>query len=488
YDDNEISIEGDTDLAFREDVPARFRAYGWHVVGPVGGLDVDAIEQAIREGQAETDRPTLVVVATTIGYGSPNKAGTADSHGAPLGEAEVALTRKALGWQHPPFEMPPEVLDHTRLAIDRGSAAQTDWERRLEAYRREYPAEAAALEQALHGELPNGWDAPLDALLGSFEAPTATRVVSGKAIDTLAGSVESLVGGSADLAPSNNTLIQAGGDFLPENRSGRNLRFGVREHAMGAIATGIALHGGLIPFCATFLIFSDYMRAAIRLAALSGQQVIYVFTHDSVAVGEDGPTHQPVSQTMALRLIPGLTVIRPADADETVEAWRLALLRRDGPTALVLTRQNVPPLASLAAEAPAQSNVERGAYVVRGTEGTPDVLLIGTGSEVQLAIGAAELLARDGISARVVSMPSWELFEEQPDSYRESVLPPSVRARVAVEAGISTGWQRYVGLDGAVVGIDRFGASAPGQVVMEKLGFTAEQVAAKARAVLEGNS
>ncbi len=332
------------------------------------------------------------------------------------------------------------------------------------------------------------WDAPLDALRGAFEAPTATRVVSGRAINALAGSIASLVGGSADLAPSNNTLIQAHGDFLPENRSGRNLHFGVREHAMAAIATGIALHGGFIPFCSTFLCFSDYMRGAIRVASLSRQHVVYVLTHDSIAVGEDGPTHQPISQTMALRLIPRLTVIRPADADETVEAWRLAVLRSDGPTALLLTRQNVPPLSSLGAEAPAQGNVERGAYVVRGTERTPHVLLIGTGSEVQLALGAAELLAREGIRARVVSMPSWELFEEQSDEYRESVLPRSVRARVAAEAGITTGWERYVGLDGAVVGMDDFGACGPCPTVMEGFGFTAENVAATARKVLEDNS
>ena len=488
YDDNGISIEGDTDIAFREDVPARFRAYGWHVVGPVDGLDVDAIEQAIREGQAETDRPTLVVVATTIAYGSPNLAGKAASHGTPLGEEEVALTRKALDWQHPPFEMPPEVLDHTRLAIDRGSAAQADWERRLEAYRSKYPEEAAAFEQALIGQLPEGWDAVLDRLLGAFDRPVATRVVSGRAINALAGSVDFLVGGAGDLAPSNNVRMEEQGDFLVDDRTGRNLHFGVREHGMAAITTGIALHGGFIPFCSTFLCFSDYMRGAIRVAALSRQHVVFVLTHDSIAVGEDGPTHQPISQTMALRLIPRLTVIRPADADETVEAWRLAMSRRGGPTVLALTRQDVPSLKSVGAEAGARGNVARGAYTVRGGDRTPDVLLIGAGSEVQLAIGAAKLLAEDGIRARVVSMPSWELFEEQSDEYRESILPRSVRARVAVEAGIKTGWERYVGLDGAVVGMEDFGACGPCPTVMEHFGFTAENVAATARKVLEGNS
>jgi len=488
YDDNEISIEGDTDIAFSEDVAARFRAYGWHVAGPVDGLDVDAIEQAIREGQAETDRPTLVVVTTTIAYGSPNKAGKAISHGAPLGEEEVALTRRNLGWQYPPFEVPTQVARHTRQAVERGEKAQADWEQRFEAYRREYPEEAAAFELALSGELPEGWDTALDGLLGAFDEPAPTRVVSGKAINALAGRIDFLVGGAADLAPSNNVRMEEQGDFLLDDRTGRNIHFGVREHGMAAAATGIALHGGFIPFCATFLCFSDYMRGAIRVAALSRQHVVYVLTHDSIAVGEDGPTHQPISQTMALRLMPRLTVIRPADADETIEAWRLAISRNDGPTALVLSRQDVPPLASIGAQAGARGNVARGAYVVWGGDNTPDVLLIGAGSEVQLAIGAARLLAEDGVRARVVSMPSWELFEEQPDEYRGSVLPRAVRARVAVEAGVTTGWERYVGLDGASVGMADFGACGPPATVMEKFEFTAENVAATARAVLEDNS
>jgi len=486
YDDNEISIEGDTDIAFREDVPARFRAYGWHVVGPVDGLDVEAIEQALREGQAETGRPTLIVVATTIAYGSPNLAGKAASHGTPLGQEEVALTRKALGWQYEPFEVPAEVRRHMRDATERGAKAQSEWKQRLEAYRTEYPEEAAAFEKALSGELSDGWDIGLDALLGVFDQPVATRVVSGRAINALAGSIESLVGGAGDLAPSNNVRMEEQGDFLLDDRTGRNLHFGVREHGMAAVSTGIALHGGLLPFCSTFLCFSDYMRGAIRVAALSRQHVVFVLTHDSIAVGEDGPTHQPISQTMALRLIPRLTVLRPADADETIEAWRLAVSRRDGPTALVLTRQNVPPLASLGPVAKARGNVARGAYAVWGREGTPDAILVAAGSEVHVAIEAAKLLAEDGIGVRVVSMPSWELFEEQPDEYRESVLPRSVRARVAVEAGITTGWERYVGLDGAVVGMSDFGACGPPQEVMEAFGFTAENVAARARAVLEG--
>ena len=484
YDDNEISIEGSTDLAFREDVPAHFRACGWHVAGPVDGLDVDAIERAIRDGQAETERPTLIPVTTTIAYGSPNLAGKAASHGAPLGEEEVALTRQALGWPYPPFEIPVRVLEHTRSAVGRGEETQAEWKQRLEAYRKEYSDEAAALELALSGNLPLGWEAALDDLVGTFDSPAATRVVSGAAINALAGRVPELVGGAGDLGPSNNVVMAGLGDYQYEDRSGRNLHFGVREHAMCAVATGMALHGGLLPFCATFLCFSDYMRGAIRVAALSEQHVVYVLTHDSLGVGEDGPTHQPISQTMALRLIPRLTVIRPADADETLEAWRLAASRRGGPTALVLSRQDVPPLASIGAEAGARGNVARGAYVVRGGDGMPDVLLIGTGSEVQLAIGAAKSLEQDGVRTRVVSMPSWELFEEQPSEYRESVLPHSVRARVAVEAGTTIGWHRYVGLDGAVVGRDDFGKCGPGALVMEKLGFTTENVAAAARAVL----
>ncbi len=484
YDDNGISIEGDTDLAFRENVRERFVAYGWHVTDPVDGNDLDAIERAISEGIGETERPSLVPVETTIGFGSPNKAGTASAHGEALGEEEVALTREALGWDHEPFVVPSDVSAHMGAALERGMERESAWLRALASYRSDYPDLAEDLERDLSGELPAGWDLGLDELIGSFGDDTATRAVSGKSIAAIVSRAPLLTGGSADLAPSNNTTVPGRGDFSSENRSGRTIRFGVREHAMGAVCNGVALHGGLIPFGGTFLIFSDYMRAAVRLSAMSGYRVIWVYTHDSIGVGEDGPTHEPISQLMGLRLIPGLTTLRPADADETIEAWRVAVSHSAGPVALILTRQAVPSLSKAGAQCGARGNVERGAYAVRGCDGVPDVILIGTGSEVQHALGAAMALEAEGVKVRVVSMPSWELFESQPEEYRESALPSSVRARVAVEAGTMIGWERYTGLDGAVVCMDGYGASAPGAENMERFGFTAEKVAAAARRVL----
>ncbi len=485
YDDNEISIEGETDLAFRESVPERFLSYGWHVVGPVDGNDLGAIEQAIATGIDETDKPSLVVVKTVIGYGSPNKAGTAAAHGEPLGEAEVANARESLGWEYGPFEVPDDVSDFMGSARKRGEALEVSWQTSLGEYESEYPELAAALKRDLAGELPDGWDRPLNELIGTYGDAVATRAVSGKSLAAITARVPSLVGGSADLAPSNNSTVAGRGDFSPENPLGRTLHFGVREHAMGAVANGIALHRGFIPFAATFLIFSDYMRASIRLGALSHCRVIWVYTHDSVGVGEDGPTHEPISQLMGLRMIPNLTVLRPADADETIEAWRAAMNHRNGPVALILSRQALPQLASVGAMIDAKENFARGAYVVRDSDSTPDLIIVGTGSEVQHALAGAQTLEAEGVKVRVVSMPSWELFESQPDAYRESVLPSSVRARVAIEAGARIGWERYTGLDGAVIGMDGYGASAPGATNMKEFGFTAENVAAVSRRLLQ---
>lgn len=483
YDDNKVSIDGSTDLAFREAVPDRFRAYGWHVVGPVDGNDLGAVETALQAGRDETARPSLVVVRTTIGFGAPHKAGTAAAHGAPLGDDEIGGARAALGWRYQPFEVPADIYSHMMRAIDRGDRAEKDWQTRLEAYRAAFPELASALARDLRGDLPEGWEQGLDSLRGTFPAPVATRSASGKSLAALTAKVPGLVGGSADLAESTNTHVAGRGSFSAELPGGRNLNFGVREHAMGAVCNGIALHGGIIPYGGTFLIFSDYMRAAVRVGALSDLRAVWVFTHDSVGLGEDGPTHQPVPELMSLRLIPNLCVLRPADADETVEAWRAAMKRGHGPVALVLTRQATPNLKAIGAQADAKGNVERGAYVVRG-EGTPDLILIGTGSELQLALGAAQLLEKDGLRVRVVSMPSWDLFEVQSPEYREGVLPGSVRARVSVEAGTPVGWERYVGLDGEVVGLSRYGASAPGAVAMARLGFTVENVVAAAKRVI----
>lgn len=481
YDDNHISIDGSTDLAFTEDRMARFRAYGWHTQTVVDGNDLDAIEAAIRAAQAEAERPSIIAVRTIIGFGSPNKANTAGVHGEPLGVDEVRLTKQNLGWpSDAAFLVPDDVLAHFREALSAGAAAQRHWQARFDAYAAEYPDLAAEWRRRAAGELPAGWDADLPRYEPSAKGE-ATRNVSGAVINALAPRLPELIGGSADLAPSNKTLIKGTGNFAAGAYGNRNLRFGVREHAMGAIANGMILHGGVRPYVATFLVFSDYMRPAIRLAALMGVAPIYIFTHDSIGLGEDGPTHQPVEQLAALRAIPNLVVLRPADAKETVAAWRLALQERRRPTALALTRQNVPTLAGTSDD-PAEG-VGRGGYVIADwtQAGSQErVILIGSGSEVQLALAARARLAEKNVAARVVSLPSWELFDAQPAAYREAVLPPDVAARVAVEAGVPLGWERYTGCRGAIVGIDRFGASAPYQTVYEKLGVTAEAVVAAA--------
>ena len=481
FDDNEITIDGSTDLAFTEDVTGRFEAYGWHVTHVEDANDLEAVDAAIEEAKAETDRPSLISVQSHIGYGSPNKQDTAAAHGAPLGEEEVRLTKENLGW--PPdktFYVPDEVYDHMRTAVTDGQEQQAEWTALVEEYEEAHPEKAAEYRRWLNRDLEEGWE----DVLPTFEAgqQLATRKASGLTLNELAPEVGYLVGGSADLTGSNKTDVPGRSDFQKDNPSGRYFRFGVREHAMAGISNGMALHGGVQPYAGTFLIFSDYLRPSLRLSALMEQPVVYVFTHDSIGLGEDGPTHQPIEHLMALRAIPNLTLLRPADANEAAEAWAVAVQHTEGPTALALTRQKLP-IFDRSGLASAEG-VRRGAYVLRACEGTPDVLLIGTGSEVQHALDAAEQLDADGIQARVVSMPSWELFADQPDTYRHSVLPPEVEARVSIEAGITQGWERYVGPNGTRIGVDRFGASAPGEVNMQKFGFTAEHVAEEARQLL----
>ena len=484
YDDNDISIEGDTDIAFTENVAERFQAYSWHVIGPIDGMDISAIDSAIRVAQAETGRPSLIICRTTIGYGSPNKAGTGSVHGEPLGEEEARLTKENLGWPYEPFAVPSEVLAHFRQAQARGHLKQQEWLAKLEAYRKAYHEEAQKLKADLSGDLPEGWDDDITSLFKEQGEPISTREASRRVMNAIAQKVHSLVGGSADLAPSTKTILKDYGHYGFKDYRGRNLHFGVREHAMGAIASGMALHGGIIPYTATFLIFYDYMRPPVRLAAMTGLRVIYIFTHDSAGLGEDGPTHQPIEQLMGLRTVPDLVMLRPADATETLEAWKIALERRNGPTALIFTRQNLPVLDRTTLS-PA-SGVRRGGYTIWEAATQPEVILIGTGSEVHIALEAGKLLQDKGVAARVVSLPSWELFDAQPLEYRSEVLPPKIRARVSIEAGTTLGWERYVGLDGVAIGLERFGASAPAKVIYEKLGLTAEHVADKALKLLQG--
>ena len=485
YDDNDISIEGNTDIAFAENVAQRFQAYGWHVIGPIDGMDITCVDSALLAAQAETGRPSLIICRTIIGYGSPNKAGTASAHGEPLGEEEVRLAKERLGWPYEkPFTIPPEALVHFRQARERGVRQEAEWQSRIEEYRQAYPAEAAHLKEALGGNLPDGWDDGLDTLFGSGDKPIATREASGRVMNSLVDRVHPFTGGSADLAPSTKTLLKDHGHYGIEEYCGHNMHFGVREHAMGAIANGMALHGGTIPYTATFLIFSDYMRPPIRLAALMEQRVVYIFTHDSIGLGEDGPTHQPIEQLMGLRTIPNLVVLRPADATETVEAWKVAFQRR-GPTALILSRQNLPVLER-GVLAPA-TGVQRGGYVLWHAAQRPDVILIGTGSEVPIALEAGMRLQEKGVASHVVSLPSWELFDAQPAEYREAVLPTGVRARVSIEAGTPLGWERYVGLDGTAIGIPHFGASAPAGTLYQQFGLTAQHVVDEALRLIRGD-
>jgi transketolase len=501
YDANLITLSATTNVTFDEDVGARFAAFGWHIQH-IDGMDMNAVDKALNAAKAEQNRPSLIVARTHIGYGSPNKHDTFQAHGEPLGEEEVRLTKRNLGWpEDKSFYIPDEALRHFRKAVDRGAELERTWQERMNAYRSAFPEEARVFERCQKGGLPEGWQAKLPVFTPK-DGDMATRDAGGKAINALADVIPNLIGGSADLDPSTRTMLKGKGDFesplTPQKGdgpptqgvsggvwgyAGRNIHFGIREHVMTASLTGMARHGGVLPYGATFLTFSDYMRPAVRLAALSKARAIYVWTHDSIALGEDGPTHQPVEHLPSLRAIPNLIVLRPADATETTEAWKIAMQHTQGPVGLVLTRQKLPVL-DRSKLAPA-ANVAKGAYILSEADGSsPQLILLATGSEVSLALEAQQRLLKEGSRSRVVSMPSWELFEAQPQSYRDSVLPPQVRARVSIEAASPFGWERYIGADGAAIGVTHFGASAPGGEVMKNYGFTADHVVETARQVL----
>ncbi len=500
YDNNHVTLSAATDLTFTEDVKERFNSYGWHTQSVDDGNDLQAVGQAIENAQRETSHPSLILVHTHLGYGSPNKQDTFEAHGSPLGAEEVKLTKENLGWPvEPAFYIPEAALAHFREAVEKGNQAESEWEKRLSAYSQAYPELAQELRRAIQGELPEGWDADIPVFSPDAKG-MATRVASGKVMNAFAAKLPTFIGGSADLDPSTHTALAGRGDFESPREtindpqgivgggwlySGNNLHFGVREHAMGAILNGLAAHGGTIPFGATFLIFSDYMRPPIRLAALMGLHVIYVFTHDSIALGEDGPTHEPVEQLLGLRSIPNMLVIRPADANETAAAWRVAIEHKAGPVAVVLTRQNLP-ILDLQKYPQLPLGVRSGGYVLADATGNApaDITLIATGSEVHLALAAREKLQPQGVRARVVSLPCWNLFEAQPVEYREEVLPPEV-PMLAIEAGVSLGWRPYVGPGIAVIGVDHFGASAPGEIVMREYGFNVDHVTQRALDVVK---
>ena len=481
YDDNNITIDGRTDVSFTEDVLKRYEAYGWHVQHVAdGNTDVEAIAKAIEAAKAVTDRPSIIKVTTTIGYGSPNKGDTAGVHGAPLGDDETTLTRQQLGWEYGAFEVPQEAYDQFRQAIDRGASLEAEWNQTLASYRTQFPSEAAEFERMLRGELPKGWDKDLPTA-GPDDKGLATRKHSQICLGALGPNLPELIGGSADLTHSNYTDIKGEtGSYQPQTPEKRYLHFGVREHAMAAILNGIAYHGsGLIPYGGTFLVFADYMRGSMRLSALSELGVIYVLTHDSIGVGEDGPTHQPIETIPSLRAIPGMLVFRPGDANETSGAYKLAVENRKRPSALCLSRQGMANQANSSID-----KVAKGGYILEDSDGTPELILIGTGTELDLCTQAAKQLTASGRKVRVVSMPCVELFDEQSDAYKEEVLPNAVRKRMVVEAAESFGWHRFIGLDGASVTMNRFGASAPGGTCLKEFGFTVENVVAKASALL----
>jgi transketolase len=499
YDDNHVTLSAGTPITFTEDCARRFEAYDWHTQTLEDGNDLAAIERALHGARAETRRPSLILLHTHLGYGSPHKQDSFQAHGSPLGVEEVRLTKENLGWPAEPlFHVPDPVRAHFLQALERGERAEAEWNDRFSAYAQAFPALALELQQRMRGELPASWDAEFPEFPADAKG-MATRVASGKVMNAVAPRLPALIGGSADLDPSTHTALKGLGDFEPPgvaacdqqgsdgggwSYAGRNLHFGVREHAMGSIVNGVAAHGASVPFGATFLVFSDYMRPSIWLAALMRLHVIYVFTHDSIALGEDGATHQPVEQLSSLRAIPDLIVIRPGDANETAVAWHVALKTPDRPVALILTRQNVPTLDR--AHFCGTDGLERGGYILADApNGAPDLILIASGSEVALIVEARRKLLEKNIQVRVVSMPSWELFEAQPREYRDTVLPPAVGARLAVEAGVSQGWHRYVGSRGDVLAVDRFGASAPGEVVMREYGFTVDNVCARAVALLQ---
>ncbi len=483
YDDNNISIDGSTDLTFTERVGGRFESFGWHVQTVDDGNDVDAVDEAISKAK-DDPRPSLIICKTHIGYGFPTKQDSETSHGAPPGEEELRGAKKKLGWPDKMFYVPEEVYEHFKKAIPRGKNFEREWEEQLKKYEQDYPELANELKRRLAGELPNGWE-ELVPTFGADKKGLATRSASGKVINAVAKVITEMVGGSADLTPSNKTEIKSSKPLQADSLDGRNIHFGVREHSMGAIVNGMAVHGGIIPFCGTFFIFSDYMRPPIRLSAMSGYPSIWVFSHDSIGLGEDGPTHQPIEQLAAMRAIPKLPIIRPADANEVAEAWKIAIRNRAGPTVLVFTRQKVPTFDRN--KYASAEGVQKGAYVLADLgDGEPEIILMASGSEVHLITEAADVLAAEGTSVRVVSFPSWELFKEQPAEYKESVLPSKIKKRLAVEAGISMGWEQWIGPEGKMISIETFGRSAPYRVLFEKFGFTVDNVLAQARALLSG--
>jgi transketolase len=484
YDDNHISIEGKTDIAFTENRLQRFEAYGWHVQQVEDGNDLQAIEDALTAARNETDRPSLVAVRTSIGFGSPNRQDTAKAHGEPLGDEERRLTKEKLGWpQEPTFYIPEEALSHFRKSVDKGLELEQQWTESFRSYLNEFPDLGSMFEKQIKGELPQDWDKEIPVFSADPKGK-ATRVISGQVLNAIAKNVPALMGGSADLAPSNKTWIDNEENFQAGSYDQRNIHFGVREFGMTAVLNGMALHGGFIPYGGTFLIFSDYMRPAIRLAALMKQHTIYVLTHDSIGLGEDGPTHQPIEHLASLRSMPNVTVLRPADANETAEAWKFAIKSNKGPTVLALTRQSLPTL-DRTVFGPAEL-LHRGAYVLKDVDGTPDALILASGSEVKLALEAAETLAQDGVAARVVSMPSWELFDDQTQEYKDSVLPANVKARVSIEAGATQGWHKYLGMNGKAIGLDHFGASAPINDLFTNFGITADSVVQAVKSLVNG--
>ena len=482
YDDNHISIDGSTDLAFTEDRAARFEAYGWHVQKVADGNDVEAIDAAIQNAKADP-RPSIIMCRTVIGYGAPNKQGTSKAHGEALGDAELDAAKENLGWPvEPRFYVPQDVLDFYRQALDRGAAWETAWNDQFAAFQSEFPVLASELARRLAGELPLDWESALPVFPADAKG-MATRVSSGKVLNALAKAIPELIGGSADLAPSTKTWLDGEKAFQSDTPEGRNFHFGVREHAMGAAVNGMALHGGVIPYGATFLVFSDYMRPTIRLSAISHSGSIWVFTHDSIGVGEDGPTHQPVEHVAALRVIPNLVTLRPGDANETAQAWKIAIERRHAPTALAFSRQNTPTLDR--DKYASAEGVQKGAYVLGDLgDKAPEIILMATGTELGLIVSAGEQLAAEGVGVRLVSMPSWELFQAQGSEYIQEVLPSKIPTRIAVEAGVSFGWERWVGDHGMILGVDRFGASAPMKIIYEEYGLTVENVVLNAKQLL----
>jgi len=479
YDDNHISIDGPTEIAFTEDRAKRFEAYNWHVQKVDDGNDLAAIDTAIQNAKKETERPSIIMVRTHIGFGSPNKQDTAEVHGSPLGDEEIKLTKKNYGWDpEKQFFIPEEALTQFRKAQEEGKKKEDAWQHVFAEYKKQHPEQATELENIRKGNFGEEWKKALP----SFTDAMATREASGKTLNAIAPFLPSMIGGSADLAPSNNTFVKSMGEFQPGSYGGRYLRYGVREHAMGGIMNGMAVTDGIIPYGGTFFVFSDYMRGSIRLACIMGIRPIYVFTHDSIGVGEDGPTHEPVEQLAALRCIPNMISLRPSDANETVAAWKFAIEHTSGPVALLLTRQKLPTIDRT--KYPSADNIIKGAYILVENSATPELILIGTGSEVQLALGAYEQLVTEGVKARVVSMPSWELFERQSKEYRDSVLPPNVKKRIAVEALITMGWEKYVGDAGRIIGMTSFGASAPVDVIFKHFGFTVENVVKTAKEML----